>query len=441
MPHDMWNAEPNDARWRSRVSGLVARDWSGAAVDAPVASFTYSPTSGIETGQLVTYDGTSSTGEIDTYEWDDAASLSNPVARGTWPMNVNSGPIGEMAYQNPGTKYPRLWVSGPGGTDSAIQTLSVASATSPPPSSGSINHGNQLTQAMTGFAGNGYNPANLGSNEGVYYSTHNGQVIEGRVFDRTGTGSVCALNIQHQNVVVRNCQINHRQGSNGIRTTGGGSAIIEYCEINGQYRTSPTTNNGSIGITGNNIVARRNNFRGGRDGMHPGSNCHIYENFIIDLHHNGQAHNDSIVMSGTTSGPRNTLIELNNCLAGNSGGIDCYSFGGPIRNVDIFKNHIRGQGMGWGCYGGFVGASTGSGNPDEPQTSYACYIENIKIEDNTFVGPFGWPASVGEGSNAGVNISMPGCTFLRNKWFNGNPHNNNLAPRCGVRSNACETFC
>jgi len=92
----------------------------------PVASFTMDPDSGVTIGQLVIFDGTSSTGEITNYEWDDAASLYSPAARGTWPMNVNDGPIGEMTYQNPGTKYPRLWVDGPDGTHSTVQILEVS---------------------------------------------------------------------------------------------------------------------------------------------------------------------------------------------------------------------------------------------------------------------------------------------------------------------------
>jgi len=113
---------------------VVAAADSGPA-PAPVASFTWSPTTP-QVGQIVTFDGSASTGGV-SYAWDDAGSLSSPQPFGTFQLGSNNitGVTGNTSFSGSGTKVPRLRVtSSTGATDTVMQQMTVAASTSPPPS-------------------------------------------------------------------------------------------------------------------------------------------------------------------------------------------------------------------------------------------------------------------------------------------------------------------
>ena len=404
---------------------LLVGNWGAETeLDPPVASFVVSPENPVA-GQEITFDATSSERAV-SWQWEEVT----PPGGWSFGQDVDSE-IYAFVFQNSGIKQVQLTVADElGRTDSITIPVEVLEPDDPSdpddPDSIIISHGSELLAEHTGLAAWGIDPATLIAS-GAFASSYDGQIIEDYDFTRSSTGTT--VSITHQNVVVRKCRVNHLNGANGIVTSSGGSATVEYCDFNGGYREEPTGNFASIGIRGSNITSRRNYFYGGRDGIHALSNHHAYENYVHDLHQHSGAHNDGI---HTTGGYTNTLVERNNVPAGNSGGVTSYSFNGPVRDLSIFDNLIRGVGRGFGIYGGAVGAS------DPSLASYHCGIENIRIEGNRFTGNFRWPETVGEGTNAAVNTARPGCTFIDNRWLNDDPHGSELPPRCGAQQDACE---
>jgi hypothetical protein len=292
------------------------------------------------------------------------------------------------------------------------------------PASRRVSHGTALRRSDAGLP-SGWS----GRSSGAITTTRDGQVIEG--FDVSVSSGV-AIAVEHDNVVVRNNRVNHRNGANGIVVASSVSNVtVEHNDLEGHNRTN-SGNFGSIGVLtrGENITVRRNHFRGGRDGIHLyGTNSQAVENWVSHLHQHSGAHNDSVVYGGRTNTYANNTIARNRAIAGNSGGIDLYAMYGPIQGVDILDNLIVGNDKGWGIYGGY--AQPLSGKPN-----YHHHNRDIRIEGNRFTPRFGWPVSRGEGSNAAVNTSQPGNTYKNNRWVNGTT---DLQARCGVRQNNCES--
>jgi hypothetical protein len=286
-----------------------------------------------------------------------------------------------------------------------------------------ISHGTQLRREHTGL------PADWnGTPSGQVTSSYHGQVIEHLDVDVSGTDSTAAIDVRHNNVTVRYVRVNHRNGRNGVRfapgTTGG---RVEFSEFNGHYRTEPTGNFGSIGVlvTGEADVYR-NFFRGGRDGVHLRSgNSSAVENWVEDLHRHQDAHNDGLLFYGR-DGATNIKFLRNRTVEGNSGGINLYAHDGHIRDVELRDNLIVGVQRGFGLRGGRTHVSRNN------------YQDNrdIRIEGNRFSGTFGYPNALGEGTNAGVDLSRPGNTFTNNRWVGSTT---DLPARCGVHRDTCES--
>ena len=285
-----------------------------------------------------------------------------------------------------------------------------------PPPPGEITHGTQLTVDMVGL------PAGWsGTNSGAIVSTHDGQTIENRNVD---VSSGPAIEIRHNNVTVQYCRVSHRSGANGVVIVSGVTgATVQFNHFNGHYRTSEG-NFGSIGVLSYGAAyTYRNFFQGGRDGTHPyGRYNQFVENWVDDLHKNPGAHNDAVHMGGR-QGRSDVVIARNRVVAGSPGGIDLYPRHGPLQGVDIFDNYVVGKGVGFGIRGGRTPFHDHSNNTD------------IRIEGNRFSGTFGYPDALGEGTNAGVDTSKPGHTWVNNRWVDGS---SDLPARCGVTSNACD---
>jgi hypothetical protein len=291
------------------------------------------------------------------------------------------------------------------------------------PASRRLSHGMELVRSDAGLA-SGWS----GRSSGAITTSRNGQVIEGLdVSVSSGVG----IAVEHDDVVVRNNRVNHRNGANGIVVASSASNVtVEHNDLEGHNRTN-AGNSGSIGILtrGDNVTVRGNHFRGGRDGIHfYGTNSRVVENWVSSLHQHSGAHNDSVFYGGRTNTYANNTIARNRVLAGNSGGIDLYAMYGPVQGVNVLDNLIVGNDKGWGLYGGYV-------QPLSGQPNYHHHNRDIRIEGNRFTPRFGWPNSRGEGSNAAVNTSQPGNTYKDNRWVGGTT---DLQARCGVRQNNCE---
>ena len=306
----------------------------------------------------------------------------------------------------------------------------------PGPEPGAVQHGTDLQRSMVGLEGAAIDVASL-TPSGPLVTTHDEQVIQNLHIDATGSdGTFGALTIRHNDVLVRNCLVSHRQGRNGIRIDSNAARTkVEYCELHGRYRTAPTSNTGSIGVqvNGPNAEVFRCVFRGGRDGMHlRGFGGRAFENWVIDLHVSGSEHTDSVYLGGRT-GPSDIEVARNRVVAGTSGAIDAYSWQGPNIDVRFFNNLIVGVGRGFGTYGGFSQPVGGLPN-------YHHDNRDFRIEGNRFEGTFAWPGVLGEGTNAAVNVAQPGNTFVNNRWLEGwGDHTVDLPPRCGTRQDACQS--
>jgi len=260
-----------------------------------------------------------------------------------------------------------------------------------------------------------------GTASGAVRSSHAGQVIEGL---EVSVGSGVAIRVEHDDVTVRYNRVSHRSGANGVVVASGvRGAVVEFNEFNGHYR-SESGNSGSIGVvTYGAADISRNFFQGGRDGVHVyGANSRVIENWVEDLHQHSGAHNDSIYLGGR-SGRSDIVVARNRTIAGNSGGIDLYALYGPLQGVEVVDNLVIGVGKGFGIRGG---GQSFDHHPDN---------RDIKIEGNRFEGRFGWPQVLGEGTNAGVDLTRPGNTFTNNRWVDSTT---DLPPRCGVKQDSCE---
>ena len=281
------------------------------------------------------------------------------------------------------------------------------------------------------------NPSALGqpSNSHVA-STHNGQVIENLNIDYTGTNNR-GLTIQHDDVTVRNCKIKTDGPKNGIWVEAGSTGVvIEHCEIDGGYPSYDTggpdpnrpANWGNVGIVARSPgidFIRNNLLYGVRQGAALYQFTTVEYNFVYNLHINGPSvSTSSFGHLGSSLGyAGGTLIRKNMAESGSSGGITVYSqSGGPAQEAQFLDNLVVGVGRGFGIRGGHSGDNRAD-------------MRDIVINDNRFHGTFGFPSALGEGTNAAVNISKPGCTFDRNRWLGSSV---DLPARCGTQQNACE---
>ena len=372
---------------------------------SPVAAFSWEPQEPL-VGEAVTFDGSGSQNASNWY-WEEVT----PPGGWGFGQEINSETY-EFTFQSSGTKNVQLTVTNANDSDpdSIVHQVVISSPTSPPeepvdPPPGELSHGLELTRSMTGLEGAGVSSGQL-TFQGRTTTSSNGQVLEFRDFDSSGFGEN-PLTIAHNNVTVRYCRINHRDGANGIVVNSSVTGTrIEYCDFEGHFRTQ-SGNYGSIGIVGNGaFTAFRCHFNGGRDGVHVYRDAtFVVENWFHTLHRNPEAHTDSVYLGGTPgTGP--VIVERNRALAGNSGAIDAYAIRNPHRGLTMRNNHIVGEGRGYGLYGGYV-------------FSHRHNNRDIRIEGNRFSGTFRWSNTLGQGTNAAVNLSQPGNTFTNNRWVEG----------------------
>ncbi len=114
----------------SAATALVAAD-PPPPPPPPTASFTYSPASP-ETGQAVTFNGTSSTCSDGpcTYEWSDDGGTTRPIPA-LWPLG--GGQTLSFTFSGVGTKYVRLVVTDAIGRSATVEHNVVVEEASPPP--------------------------------------------------------------------------------------------------------------------------------------------------------------------------------------------------------------------------------------------------------------------------------------------------------------------
>ena len=116
----------------SLALSAVATLGASAASAAPIARFTYAPTSPV-TGRSVTFDATSSecTDGPCTYAWSDDGSIAQPLAP-LWPLG--SGQELSFTFHEAATKYVRLLVTDASGQTATVEhNVIVKEATSSPP--------------------------------------------------------------------------------------------------------------------------------------------------------------------------------------------------------------------------------------------------------------------------------------------------------------------
>ena len=106
--------------WQTRT-GAPARTWDDyatteapAPTERPTARFTFTPAAPV-VGEEVTFDASTSSGVIDTYDWMDA--LSDEHAEGV---------TARFTFASAGNKPVVLTVTGPGGRHQAGQNVEVA---------------------------------------------------------------------------------------------------------------------------------------------------------------------------------------------------------------------------------------------------------------------------------------------------------------------------
>lgn len=302
-----------------------------------------------------------------------------------------------------------------------------------------ITHGSELRVELVGPR---TQHGDLRASEPVA-SQRDGQVIEGlaiTVHDRGNAG----VAIRHDDVVVRDVEIRHLDGADGIRVEAGVTgARVEHSRFDA-VRMAPTAvghlrnpdgtyrnnNVGSRAIDARGqVAAHRNHIVLTRSGVRlRAAGSSATENLVerlftaADSPGGASTHGTSISLPG---GNRDTVVARNRVVARASGGIVLYAEHGSHLRVSVTDNLVVGRGEGMGIYGGRSHLSTGH------------YRDNreVRIEGNRFSGEFGFPAVLGAGTKSAVDLSQPGNTFSDNRWLDGEEL---LQARCGIRQNACE---
>jgi hypothetical protein len=253
-----------------------------------------------------------------------------------------------------------------------------------------ITHGSQLTQADVGLLGGTLTPS------GTINTTEHGQVIE----NLSITGQI---RINHDNVTVRNCLIEHGDGLDGVVVRDGNTgARIEHCEMDALDEVPG--NYGSMGVVvqGNATVRRcyMHNVRSGMSILDSRGSGSFIENYVRDLCDANGAHNTSASCHGTP-GPHEVL--RNNFVAGNSSAYSLYSDFGSNTNVLVQDNLFVGDGTGYGVYGGYSHLDNGNAQSNR----------DIRFIGNRWRPPFHW------GPCAAMNMDQPGAEWSDNRWEDG----------------------
>ena len=334
--------------------------------------------------------------------------------------------------------------------ESVSESESVAEPTSQPESvpepepSGpsTVEHGFNLTRAHVGL-----DRLSVGdlTPSGPIVTSHHGQVIEGLDIQVSGRNN-WAVGIRHNNVVVRNNRIRHPDGGQGVTAASSTSgALIEHNVFDAVYlssiREGHLSSNNDVGqrtvqVWGTGHTIRRNHVLFARSAFYVAGNRHLVsENFVEALaHEDGSSpttgtpnspnraslHGTAIVNFGPSEG---WTAERNVLPQGGSGGLVIYSQYGSHRDLSIIDNYFYGTGRGFAIYGGRSHSS-------------ANYSQNrgIRIEGNRFSGTFGFLNTLGRGTNAAVDLSRPGNTFINNRFV---AERVDLPAHCGISRSSC----
>lgn len=367
---------------------------------------------------------------------------------------LSSAPYVDSGLTN-GTEYfYRVSAINGSGTNPGAVVSGTPTSTTPPPAPGTVSHGTELTREDVGLIGISYDvyndpftPIPGFTQSGPITTSSDGQVIENLDIEVSGRDN-WAIVINHDNVTVRNCRIQHPNGGQGIYIPSDNTegALIEHNVLNAVYlssiRKGHKSSSNSIGqrttqIRGENHIIRRNHVLFARSCFWVrGSHTVISENYVEPLaHKNGvspytgtpnspggaSTHGTAISNGGGTSywtAERNVLPQ------GGSGGIIIYSGDAPHNNLTIRDNWLYGTDQGFGIYGGRTHSR------ENWNMNY-----NIKIEGNRFSGTFGYSNTLGRGTNAAVDLSRPGNTFYNNRFIG---EDTDLPARCGISQNSCE---
>lgn len=138
---------------------------------------------------------------------------------------------------------------------------------------------------------------------GEFFTSSVGQIIQDIDFTNR------AVQIVHDNVVIRRCRLTSAGVWYGIWINGANNVTIEDCEINGN---GPAVNSQGIVIDGTGAILRRNNVHHCSDGIIPGPGATITYNYIHDPDGFGvfpdNPHADTFQCQG---GQTNNLIQDN----------------------------------------------------------------------------------------------------------------------------------
>lgn len=325
-----------------------------------------------------------------------------------------------------------------------------------PPPSGEVSHGTELTRDHVGLIGIPYSvyndpftPIPGFTQSGPITTSYHGQVIENVDFTEYDRDNWTIV-VEHNNVTIRNCRIQHINGAQGITVPSNKdwveNLVIEHCVFNAvelsSIRKGHKATNNSVGqrtteIRGSGHSIRRNHVLLARSAFWVRSSyTNITENYMEPLAHKdgvspytgkpnspggASTHGTAISNGGGTTywtAERNVLPQ------GGSGGIIIYSGDAPHNNLSIIDNYFYGTDQGFAIYGGRTHSRTNWNK------NY-----NIKIEGNRFSGKFGYSSVKGRGTNAAVDLSRPGNTFINNRFIG---ENTDLPARCGIARDECE---
>ena len=306
--------------------------------------------------------------------------------------------------------------------------------TSDDPRTRGVAHGVELRLADVGVVSKQQLTAS-----GPVTTSHDGQVIEGRDIQVSGRDRYAVV-VAHDDVVVRNNRIRFPDGGQGIRVEDDADRVlIEHNQLDAVYLSDVakghlSTNNNvgqrGMSIHGVDATVRRNHLVFVRSGIQlRGDGAVVTENFVEELANADEHSPDQKPLHGTgVSMPgdiRDVVVARNRVPSGSSGGIIIYAQGGPVQNVTVRDNLLVGTGEGFAIRGG------------RTHLSQDHYDDNhdIRIDNNRFSGTFGFPRTLGDGTNAAVDLSLAGNSFERNRWVGSN---SDLPARCGTTRDSCD---
>ncbi len=226
---------------------------------------------------------------------------------------------------------------------------------------------NATTTSSTGFpdaSNTGWAPT------GVTLTPHSGALnitVASSVVDSLDVaGNVV---ISANNVTLKRSRVTSNSGYVVYTSPGHTGTVIQDCEINGVG----ANNSGNNGVAGGSTTVLRCNIYNVENGISPQSNGWlIQDNYIHSLLASGSPHYDGIQVDG---GMSNIDIEHNTVINdyGQTSAVMLDNYFGPLSNVTVNNNYLKGGGYTIYCSAQFGGSGGGTGGA----------ITNVKIINNT----------------------------------------------------------